>query len=150
MREQGKLREAEGLYRQIIDHDKRNFLAYSRLGTIHLQEGRPQSALEALQTAVELNPDSGEARCNLATALQVLGRGAEAIAAYEDALGINSGYAEAWYGLANALQAKSREDEAAACFSAGSGHRSRLCRGALRPGRGLSRAGAIRGRDCLL
>ncbi len=79
----GDLATAEQLERQAIAIDGDYFEAWNTLGAIYVIAKRPGDALQALNTAVRLNPSSGQAHHNLALALRASGqaRAAETAAA---------------------------------------------------------------------
>jgi choline-sulfatase len=79
----GDLAAAERLERQALAIDSDYFEAWNTLGAIFVVAKRPGDALDALNTAVRLNPASGQAHYNLALALRAGGqpRAAEASAA---------------------------------------------------------------------
>lgn len=109
---QGRLSDANRLYRTILDSDGGNFDALLNLGIILLQQGRLDESVELTRRALQHNANSAEAHCNLATALEVMKQHDEAISEYESALVIDPGRAEAHYGLASALHAVARHDQA--------------------------------------
>jgi arylsulfatase A-like enzyme/Tfp pilus assembly protein PilF len=74
----GNLVEAERLERQAIAIDPNYVEAWNTLGAIHLVAKRPGQALDALNTAVRLDPSNGQAHYNLALALRAAGQAAAA------------------------------------------------------------------------
>ena len=70
----GDLQRAEALERQAIAIDENYFEAWNTLGAIHVLSKRPAEAIRALQTAIRLNPSSGQAYHNLALALRADGQ----------------------------------------------------------------------------
>ncbi|MCL5744464.1 MAG: tetratricopeptide repeat protein [Acidobacteria bacterium] len=62
----GKYKEASIMYRNALKKDPRNGDAYYRLGLCDLRLGQPGAATRPLRRAVELMPDSLEARLTLA------------------------------------------------------------------------------------
>ena len=83
---EGRIAEAEAVYRQILADDPANAAARHMLGVAHLQSGRPEEAVEALRQAIA--GDSSDARYynNLGNALMALGRPDEAVGAFATAL----------------------------------------------------------------
>jgi tetratricopeptide (TPR) repeat protein len=77
-----------------------------------LQTGGTEEAIGLFHKAVDLAPDSAEARAGLANSLLAQGHLDEAAAAYREALAIDPDLAEANYGLAVALQGLKRFEEA--------------------------------------
>lgn len=80
MHRNGRIAQAETLYRQLVPllpaHPDLPFL----IGTACLQQGRCAEAIEWLQQAIERKPDRVEAMCNLGVALKELGRLDESLA----------------------------------------------------------------------
>jgi tetratricopeptide (TPR) repeat protein len=92
----------ETLYRAILTRNSSSWLAHTNLGSILLQRpGGTGEAMKELQAAVELNPNSAEARDDLGTALSQSGREDDAIAEYRAALRINPKYLLAYDNLGN-------------------------------------------------
>ncbi len=76
--------------------------------------GRPQAALEHLQSAVRLQPDDADAHNNLAAALVSLGRTSEAVEHLREAVRLKPTYIQAWNNLAAAYDELHRSEEAVA------------------------------------
>ena len=70
----GNLRDAEQLYRQILQTDPRQVDALHLLGLVAHQVGRHDVAVDFIRKALVVNPNYSEAHCNLGTVLQALGR----------------------------------------------------------------------------
>jgi tetratricopeptide (TPR) repeat protein len=66
----GDLARAEELERQALAIDRTYFEAWNTLGAIYIASGRPDAAVTALNTALDLNPSSDQARRNLALAMR--------------------------------------------------------------------------------
>jgi protein O-GlcNAc transferase len=113
---QGKLAEAETLYRRILDTDADHVDALQLLGALVLQLGRTDEAIEHLQRAVAIQPTHVEARNNLGVALQKRGEIDEALSHWEEAVRLKPGYAQAYGNLAKALTEKGRTGLALACW----------------------------------
>ena len=76
---------------------------FTMLGTVSLQLGDPQRALQAHQRALQLKPHLAEAHRGCADALRSLGHLDQAITAYEHALRWNPEYVQAHWNLATTL-----------------------------------------------
>ena len=70
----GDVRRAEELERQAISIDANYYDAWNTLGAIYVVSRRPVEAIDALNTAIRLQPSSGQAHYNLALALRANGQ----------------------------------------------------------------------------
>jgi tetratricopeptide (TPR) repeat protein len=113
---QGRLREAEQVYRAILQLDRNHVGSLHYLGVICNQHGRPGEAERLVRQALALNPRSAEACNDLGIALAALGRQQEAIAEYQKAVTAKSDFHEAYNNLGTALQALNRHEQAIAQF----------------------------------
>jgi protein O-mannosyl-transferase len=89
-----------------------NHVAHYNFGLALDQKERVNEAITQYQEALQIRPDSAEARNNLGLALFKKGRVNEAITQYQDALQFQPGYLDAHYNLGNALRQEGRTDEA--------------------------------------
>jgi choline-sulfatase len=69
----GDFDRAEKLERQAVAINPNYFEAWNTLGAIHVVTKRPSEAIAALNTAIRLNPASGQAHYNLALAFRANG-----------------------------------------------------------------------------
>jgi tetratricopeptide (TPR) repeat protein len=83
---QGRVREAEPLYRAVLEMEPRHFDSLYSLGLIRLQQNGFEDAAKLFRRAVKVKKASAEAHYCCALALAGLGRLAEAIRRYENAL----------------------------------------------------------------
>jgi tetratricopeptide (TPR) repeat protein len=113
---EGRLPEAESIYKQILQVDSNQPVALHLLGVIAHQVGKHDTAVDLITKAVAIKPDLAEAHNNLGNALQKLRKLDEAVASYHKALAIKPDYAEAHSNLGNALQALGEMDEAVASY----------------------------------
>jgi Flp pilus assembly protein TadD len=109
---EGRLSEAEVLYRRILDSDPRDAVAFHHLGVIAHQTGRQQLAAELLSQAITLNPSYAEAHSNLGNILRQSGKADEAVAACRRAIELKPDYASAYNNLGLALTEKGDLDGA--------------------------------------
>jgi tetratricopeptide (TPR) repeat protein len=117
LREQGRLSEAERIYRAVLRLDPDHFESLHALGIICIQRDVPQDALPLIERALLLHPNSAEAHNNRGIALAKLGRNEEAVAQYDRAVALAPDFAAAHSNAANALAASGRTEEAVARFA---------------------------------
>jgi len=113
---QGRLREAEGLYRAVLKAEPGHVGSLHQLGVLHAQQGQVDEAVRLIRRALRKDPRLAEAHNDLGVALEVAKRLDEAIGAYERALVLRPDYAEAHFNLGNALRTLGRHAEAIARF----------------------------------
>ncbi len=113
--EEGKLHQAEHLYRAILTGDKDHFGALHNLGILCFQRGDYVDAVAFTREVVRQRPDLPTAYNTMAIALKYLGRLAEAESCCREALRLAPGYAEAHNTLGDTLTALRRFAEAEAC-----------------------------------
>jgi tetratricopeptide (TPR) repeat protein len=82
------------------------------MGTMLVQQGKVQEAIEQYEQALRLKPDFAEVHDDLASALVQTGKIKDAIAHFEQALQIKPDFAEAHYNLGVALEQADRVQEA--------------------------------------
>ena len=109
---QGRLREAEQLYRAVLEVNEFHFDCLHNLGLLHAQEGRFDDAVELLRAGARQDPRSVEVHNNLANVLAILKRHDEAVAGFRIAITLKPDFAEAHNNLGNALAMQGRTDEA--------------------------------------
>ncbi|HEY1921803.1 MAG TPA: tetratricopeptide repeat protein [Tepidisphaeraceae bacterium] len=107
----GRLAEAEGMYRQILQGDPENADALHRLGIVAIQTQNFAVAIELISRAAELRPDNPLIYGSLGQALAGANRPAEAITAFRKALEFRPDLLDAHFGLSLALQSTGRRDE---------------------------------------
>ncbi len=116
--QQGRLAEAEALYRQIVQHDPRNAAAWNLLGVLAGQMNRNDVAIDLIRRAMAIEPDNAGHHCNLGNVLLAAGRADEAIDAYRNAIALQPRYVGAIYNLGNAWMAQQRFEDAATAYRA--------------------------------
>lgn len=116
LHQQGKLAEADAIYRAVLQQRPDHFGAVHFSGLIHLQSGRYAEAARSIGRAVEINPSVPEAHSNLAFALQSLGRFRDALASSDRALALRPDDPDALNNRGNALYSLGHLDAAVACF----------------------------------
>jgi protein O-GlcNAc transferase len=103
LHQQGKLADAERIYREVLQRQPNNFEALHMLGVIALQTRHMERAVELIGKAVALNPTVAFAYSNLGTALRNLKRPEDALASYGSAIALKPDYAEAHNNRGRAL-----------------------------------------------
>ncbi len=114
---QGKLQEAEAIYRELIAAETKNHIVYCNLAVICGMQGKSEELILLLKKTLQIKPDYTEAQINLGVALKEQGDLTGAIASYKAALKLNSDYPEAHYNLGNALQQKGDIDAAITSYN---------------------------------
>ncbi|TGG91861.1 MAG: tetratricopeptide repeat protein, partial [Aphanocapsa feldmannii 277cV] len=79
---QGKLKEAEFIYRKLIQEGVRDEIIFSNLAAICGTQGKKQEMVELLKKALSIKPNYPEALSNLGSALKQQGDLEGAIASY--------------------------------------------------------------------
>ncbi len=112
----GRLRDAERVYRELIERDPGNANAHNNLGLALAMQGRMEDAAASLRSALNLDAHHAEAHCNLGNVLNREGRLNEAVEHYRRAIELRPGYAQAHCNLGTVFQAQGSLADAAACF----------------------------------
>ena len=100
---QGKLQEAEAIYRNLIATGTKNHIVYGNLAAICGMQGRFDELIELLKKALQLKPNYPDAHYNLGIALKEQGDLDAAIASYNTALQLKPNYPDAHANLAQCL-----------------------------------------------
>ena len=100
---QGKLREAEVIYRELIAAGTNNHIVYGNLAVICGKEERFEEMIDLLGQSLQLNKNYPNAHNFLGVALKAQGKIDSAIASYIKALELNPNYSEAHNNLGTAL-----------------------------------------------
>ncbi len=100
---EGRLDEAEHLYRRILRHDPHNVDAIRLLGLIAAQAGRAVEAESLLQKAISLAPDFLAAILDLGRLLKEQDRYAEALECFDRALTLDAASPQAHFLRASTL-----------------------------------------------
>src|ERR1700722_5419007 len=99
----GRLGEAEGIYRQVLEVEPKQPQAVHYLGMVLAQRGDLVGASELLGRAATLLPLDALVRRHWGNVLRATRRTDEAIAAYRSAVGLAPNVSDVHYELANAL-----------------------------------------------
>ena len=104
LHQQGKLGQAEVIYRQFLEIEPRSADALHLLGVIAFQTGSHQSSVEMIDRAIEINPNVASYYSNRGISLQKLKQLDAAVASYDKAIALKPDYAEAYSNRGNALK----------------------------------------------
>ena len=133
LHQQGKLADAERIYREVLQQQPNHFDALHLLGVIALQTRHTERAIELFGRAIALKPDFAEAYSNRGMALRELKRLAEALASYDQAIALKPDFAEAHNNRGNALLDPKASRGRAGELRPGDRAEARLCRGVQQP-----------------
>ena len=109
---QGRLKDAERAYGEILRLQPGNFHALHLMGVLLLQQGDGARAMDLLRQSLALEPRQPLAHRDLGNALQQAGRLDEALASYDRALALKSDIADLHNNRAAILAALGRSAEA--------------------------------------
>ncbi|MHB1528911.1 MAG: tetratricopeptide repeat protein [Acidiferrobacteraceae bacterium] len=112
----GRLREAESVYREILERSPRDANAYHNLGCCLHDARRPLDAIVCFQKAVALQPDHAQTWLSLGNTLNSQGKAAEAIDCFRKALAARPEFTDAHYNLGCVLQNLGRQEQALAHY----------------------------------
>lgn len=115
---EGKLDEAQRLYRTVLAEQAEHADALHMLGVIEVQQRRVAAGIQLIQRAIELKPADASLYCNLGEAYRAQGRFDLAVTSYRQALLLNARVTEVHNNLGLALQALGDWREARAAFEA--------------------------------
>ena len=86
---QGKLLEAESIYKQLIAEGTRNHIVYGNLSEVYGRQGKLEERIKLLGKALKINPNYTVAHNNLGNALQEKGDLDAAISSYKKQFGLS-------------------------------------------------------------
>jgi predicted O-linked N-acetylglucosamine transferase (SPINDLY family) len=109
---QGKLGQAEAIYRQILGISPLNADALHLLGVIANQTGHHQAAIDLIGQALEINPNDASYHSNRGNAQQKLKQFDAAVSSYERAIELKPDYADAYSNRGISLQKLGKLDAA--------------------------------------
>ena len=113
--QEGNLKEAEEIYRDLVSRESQNYIVYGNLAAICIMKGDKRQGINLLKKTIKLKPDYPEAHCNLGVTLQEQGDLNAAISYYQQAINYKPNFPKAHYNLGLALQEQG--DLEAASFS---------------------------------
>ena len=100
----GNFRDAETLYRDILQHDANHAYAIHSLGVLALQKDKYESAVSYFKRAIHINPEDPAFHNNLGFVFGLQGKTEKAIAHFKRAIGLDPYYAEPHHNLGNLLK----------------------------------------------
>src|SRR2546429_7188896 len=100
LHQSGRIEEAAGAYRHILETSPDNPNANHLLGVTALQSGRLDEAVQLIGRAIEIQPNVGVYHLNLALALRAQRKIDDAIAEAEKAIALDPNNAAAGYHVA--------------------------------------------------
>ena len=113
--QKGDFREAERLYRAIVQHDPHHDEALHLLGVLTVQAGKPVEATDLISRAIQINGTKPEFHYNMGLAQLALNDRDAAIQYFRRAVALRPDYAEALINLGN-LFLEIDKEEAEECF----------------------------------
>jgi tetratricopeptide (TPR) repeat protein len=113
---QGRLREAEQVYRAVLRIAPDHAGALHQLGNLCRQRGEFEEAVSLIERALAIDPQSARRHNDLGIVLSALRRPGEAAEHYAKAVALEPGFTDAHNNLGNALRSLGREEEAIASF----------------------------------
>ena len=116
LHKQGRLDEAEALYREILLLQPRHFDALQLLATLSLQNKNFLAAVELFEQVVTINPNHTIPLYNFGVALHELKRYEEAVLCFDRIISLKPDYAEACNNRGNALKMLEQLDAAVASY----------------------------------
>ena len=109
----GDYRNAESIWRTVLDVTPGNPRAHNCLGSVLRAQGRVDEAISCFRQALRLKPDYASAYNNLGIALQAVGDSNEAVICIQRSLQIDPDYADGYYNLGKMFQLLGKLDDAA-------------------------------------
>ena len=110
--QEGRLEEAEKLYREILEIQPNSLDANNNLGVLLQYYNKFEEAEKLYKKAIELKPDYAEAYSNLSVILNKLNKFDEAIVSCQKAIEFNPSLAQAYSNLGNAFFKLNRHEDA--------------------------------------
>jgi predicted O-linked N-acetylglucosamine transferase (SPINDLY family) len=112
----GRLRDTEGLLREILGANPRHGPALHLLGVLAYRTGHHDAAIDLMRRAIAENARVAEYYSNLGVVLTAVGRFDEAVSACQQAQALDPDLAEVHHNLGNALRDAGRGGDAMAAY----------------------------------
>ncbi|MEW6486453.1 MAG: tetratricopeptide repeat protein [Thermodesulfobacteriota bacterium] len=116
LHQQGRLSDAEALYRRILEAVPEDPGAMHFLGVLRHQLGYDEEGLSLIRRALQVDPSYADAHCNLGNVLKQLGRFEEAQGCYRHVIRLEPRHAGAHNNLGVVLKVQGRLEEAEAAY----------------------------------
>lgn len=113
----GRAKEAEPIYRQLLQQSPDDSQVLHLLGLVCFQTGRNEEAADLIQKAIARKDDVADYHSNLGVVLDALRRPEEAAESFKRAIAIKPNYPEAHNNYAGVLGAAGKLDEAIAEYN---------------------------------
>jgi len=113
---QGRLAEAEEIYRKLIQKGSKNYTVYGNLGAIYSMQNKYEKSISLLRKSSKLNPNYPYTFYNLGNALNAQGELNAAINSYQKAIELKPDYTEAHINLGNIHKAQGDLSYAITCY----------------------------------
>lgn len=113
---QGRLREAEAVYRQVLSLEPDNADALGSLSVIEHAAGHHGKALELIEAAIAARPTEAGFRMNYGAILEAAKRPDDAASAYRKAIELKPDYPDPYHNLGDIHLKQGKPDEAVAVF----------------------------------
>ena len=110
------LKEAENLYKKVLEMNPNHFKSILYLGTLLGQTNKLDLAKPFLQKAIQINPNDIKVHNNLGMVFQELGEHQAAINSFEKAISINPNYIQAYFNLGNLQRELGNHQAAINCY----------------------------------
>lgn len=111
LHQEGKFKEAESSYIQVLKIEPNQFEALQLLGTLFGQMGKYNESIEILSKFIKIYPNHASSHNNYGMALQKINCLDKAVFHFEKAIFLNQNLAEAYNNLGNVLQEMERFEE---------------------------------------
>jgi len=112
LQDQGKIDDAEFMYKKSISCDEKFYKAYYNLGNIYLNANKPNMAVEEYQKVVRIKPDFAYGHYNLSCAYIKLGKYTKAKFELYNALDLKNTEPDFYYNLIYILKQQKKDKEA--------------------------------------
>ena len=114
--QKGNYKDAESLYKQILEVNPTHYQSLGNLGLLAKQFNKYNISRRLLEKAIQINPNRADDHNYLGGIFQELGETRQAIDCYQQAIQINPNFAVAYYNLGNAFQESGKTRQAIDCY----------------------------------